>query len=181
MPLQARVLDRLTALTEWARRGTIRLAVTGLSQSGKTAFITSLVQNLLGAAEQSARLTPEDDGPPQFPLRETVTALAADPPRWPASTIDMLRLPMALEFLPNGLLGRGRCAELRLEILDYPGEWLLDLPLLRQSYGEWSRATLALARRGVRAALARDWLDHLARYPADRAADPEAARDAHHL
>ena len=137
MPLQARMLDRLTALTEWARRGTIRLAVTGLSQSGKTAFITSLVQNLLGAAEQSARLpflhaaaerrllsarlTPEDDGPPQFPLRETVTALAADPPRWPASTIDLRRLPMALEFLPTGLLGRGRGADLRLEIFDYPG------------------------------------------------------------
>ena len=56
MPSQARVLDRLTALTEWARRRTIRLAVTGLSQSGKTALITSLVQNLLGAADQSARL-----------------------------------------------------------------------------------------------------------------------------
>ena len=124
MPLQARVLDRLTALTEWARRGTIRLAVTGLSQSGKTAFITSLVQNLLSAAEQSARLpflhasaerrilsvrlvTPEDVGPPRFPLRETVTALAADPPRWPASTTDLRRLLMSLEFLPTGLLGRG--------------------------------------------------------------------------
>ena len=198
MPPQTRVLDRLATLTEWVRRRTIRLAVTGLSQSGKTAFITSLVQNLLSATEQSARLpflhaaaerrilsvrllTPEDVGPPQFPLRETVSELAADPPRWPASTTDLRRLLMSLEFLPTGLLGRGHSAELRLEILDYPGEWLLDLPLLRQSYAEWSRATLALARRGVRAALARDWLDHLARYPADRAADPEAAREAHHL
>ena len=198
MPPQTRVLDRLATLTEWVRRRTIRLAVTGLSQSGKTAFITSLVQNLLSATEQSARLpflhaaaerrilsvrllTPEDVGPPQFPLRETVSELAADPPRWPASTTDLRRLLISLEFLPTGLLGHGHSAELRLEILDYPGEWLLDLPLLRQSYAEWSRATLALARRGVRAALARDWLDHLARYPADRAADPEAAREAHHL
>ena len=60
-----------------------------------------------------------------------------------------------------GFLGRlaGGIAELRLEILDYPGEWLLDLPLLRQSYREWSHATLDLARRGgprrARAGLAR--------------------------
>ena len=31
---------------------------------------------------------------------------------------------------------------LRLEFLDYPGEWLLDLPLLRQSYSAWSEQVL---------------------------------------
>jgi uncharacterized protein len=50
------------------------------------------------------------------------------------------------------------------------------LPLLRQSYRDWSRATLDLARRGSRAALARDWLDFLARHPADSAGDGETAR-----
>jgi len=93
------------------------------------------------------------------------------------------RADLALRFIPTGLLGRlaGGIGELRLEILDYPGEWLLDLPLLRQSYRDWSRTTLDLARRGPRAALARDWLDFLARHSADNAGDAEIARQASEL
>jgi predicted YcjX-like family ATPase len=33
--------------------------------------------------------------------------------------------------------------KIRLELLDYPGEWLLDLPLLSLSFADWSRQTLA--------------------------------------
>jgi predicted YcjX-like family ATPase len=128
-------------------------------------------------------LAPEGDEVPPFPLEETVAALAADPPHWPASTTDVRRVHLLLRFSSAGLLRRaklfGRTAELTLEILDYPGEWLLDLPLLQQSYGDWSRATLALAHRGVRALLARDWLDFVARHPADRAGDPQTALRAY--
>src|SRR5437868_6459410 len=167
-----RALNKLPALTALVRDGTVRLAVTGLSRSGKTAFITSLVQNLLSAVGRPGRLpflraaaerrilaaqllAPQADEVPPFPLEQTVAALAADPPHWPASTTDVRRVRLLLRFSSAGLLRRaklfGRPAELTLEILDYPGEWLLDLPLLQQSYGDWSRATLALAHRGMRA------------------------------
>jgi uncharacterized protein len=90
-----------------------------------------------------------------------------------------------LRFSSTGLLRRagllGGIAELKIEILDYPGEWLLDLPLLQQSYGDWSRATLALARRAVRLPLARDWLDFVARHPAGGAGDRQTALQAHKL
>jgi predicted YcjX-like family ATPase len=190
-------------LTALVRNSKLRLAVTGLSRSGKTAFITSLVQNLLSAAGRppgrlpflraaaerrikGARLlAPEADDVPPFPLKETVAALAADPPHWPASTTDLRRVRLLLPFSSAGLLRRARLlggtAELTVEILDYPGEWLLDLPMLQQSYGDWSRATLALARRGVRTPLARDWLDYLARHPADQVGDPQTALQAHKL
>jgi uncharacterized protein len=120
----------------------------------------------------------ERGGVAQFPIRETIGALAADPPEWPPSTTDLRRADLELRFAPGSFLGRlaGGMVELCLEILDYPGEWLLDLPLLRQSYRDWSRTTLDLARRGSRAALARDWLDFLARHPADSAGDGETAR-----
>ena len=36
-------------------------------------------------------------------------------------------------------LGRGR---LHLDIVNYPGEWLLDLALLRKSYAAWSAPAL---------------------------------------
>jgi len=42
--------DRLPGLTGLVHDRSVRLAVTGLSGSGKTAFITSLVCNLLSAA-----------------------------------------------------------------------------------------------------------------------------------
>ena len=193
----------MPTLTALVRNSKLRLAVTGLSRSGKTAFITSLVQNLLSAVGRPGRLpflraaaerrikgarllAPEADDVPPFPLKETVAALAADPPRWPASTTDLRRVRLLLPFSSAGLLRRakllGGTAELTVEILDYPGEWLLDLPMLQQSYGDWSRATLALARRrGVRAPLARDWLDYLARHPADQVGDPQTALQAHKL
>jgi uncharacterized protein len=191
---------RLPGLARLVHDRRVRLAVTGLSGSGKTAFITSLVHNLLTAAGRPARLpflraaaerriiavrlrAFEDETARQFPLRDTIAALAADPPHWPLSTTDLRRADLALRFTPAGFLGRaaGGKAELGIEILDYPGEWLLDLPLMRQSYGDWSRATLELARREPRARLAQEWLEFVAQHPAQSASDPAAARQAHSL
>jgi len=199
-------LDKLPTLTALLHDRTLRLAVTGLSQSGKTAFITSLVHNLVSAVGKPARLPflraaaerrilaarilePDDSIASRFPLEENVEALAADPPQWPPSTTDLRQVRLALRFASGGLLGwrspigrlaRGT-AELTIEILDYPGEWLLDLPLSRQSYAEWSRAMFDLARHGAHAPLARDWLDFLARHPADSPGDPQTALHAHNL
>src|SRR5690606_17758029 len=41
----------------------------------------------------------------------------------------------------------GAMRSLTLDIVDYPGEWLLDLPLLGKSYEHWSAETLAHLRR----------------------------------
>ena len=198
--------NKLPTLTALLHDRPLRVAVTGLSQSGKTAFITSLVHNLVGAVGRPGRLpflraaaeqrivatrvlAPDDHSGDRFPLEQNVAALAADPPHWPPSTTDLRQVRLVLRFTPGGLLGRESpigslargSAELRIEIVDYPGEWLLDLPLLRQSYAEWSRVMLDLTRHGARAPLARDWLDFLARHPADSTGDPQTARQAHNV
>ncbi len=56
----------------------------------------------------------------------------------------------------------GADRSLTLDIVDYPGEWLLDLPLLNKSFEQWSAESLALSREGPRAKLAAPWHDHLA-------------------
>jgi predicted YcjX-like family ATPase len=72
-------------------------------------------------------------------------------------------------------------ATITLRIVDYPGEWLLDLPMLAQSYAEWSRACLRLYREGTRAEAARDFLGFLAQHRYDETASDEVARQAHDL
>ena len=47
--------------------------------------------------------------------------------------------------------------KLSVDIVDYPGEWLLDLPLLGKTYAEFSRDAFELAALPVRSSLSQDW------------------------
>ena len=134
----------------------IRLGVTGLARSGKTVFITSLVANLLdqgrmphllAASEgriEAAFLQPQpDDTVPRFEYEAHMSALTAQTPSWPESTRAISELRISLKVRPNGLLaGLQGPRTIHLDIVDYPGEWLLDLGLLDLSYDEWSAQVL---------------------------------------
>lgn len=154
----ARRLDHAGArLGEALFAPALRLGVTGLSRAGKTVFITSLIANLLSrnrmpqlraAAEgriEAAFLQPQPDLTlPRFDYEAHLAALTGDDPRWPASTRAISELRLSFRTRPKGLLAGLRGAQtLHLDIVDYPGEWLLDLGLIGRSYGEWSEATLA--------------------------------------
>lgn len=135
----------------------IRLGVTGLARSGKTVFITSLVANLidrgrmagLAAAQEgrisAAYLQPQpDDTVPRFDYESHIAALTGADPHWPDSTRAISELRLSLRVRPTGLLaGLQGPRVLHLDIVDYPGEWLLDLTLMDKSYAEWSAETLA--------------------------------------
>ncbi|WP_208350780.1 YcjX family protein [Pseudaestuariivita rosea] len=134
----------------------IRLGVTGLSRSGKTVFITSLVANLLdrgrmpqliGAASgsiQTAYLQPQpDDTVPRFDYEAHLGDLTAPTPKWPDSTRTVSQLRLSLKVQPRGLIGTmSGPRTVHLDIVDYPGEWLLDLALLDKTYSEWSADVL---------------------------------------
>ena len=53
--------------------------------------------------------------------------------RWPQSTRRIAELRLTIEFERAASWGV-RSTSLRLDIVDYPGEWLLDLPLLDKTY-----------------------------------------------
>jgi len=191
-------------LAALAKGSTISLAVTGLSRAGKTVFITSLVHNLLSALHQPYRMpflkavgdgrlvaarlaSNKSNGPSRFPYRRNIEHMAASPANWPARTTDISEIEIDILFVPAGALGvllrwiGSGPATLKLKIIDYPGEWLLDLPLLSQSYADWSRATLQLCRRGMRASTARDLIAFLSDHRHDALASEEDARRAHEL
>jgi predicted YcjX-like family ATPase len=148
---------------------TIRLGVTGLARSGKTVFITSLVANLMDRGRMpgllaqsegrilSAYLQPQpDDTLPRFDYETHLGDLTARDPHWPDSTRTISELRLSLKVRPSGLLsGLQGPRTIHLDIVDYPGEWLLDLGLLDKSYSQWSEETL---KRIDNRDLARDYL-----------------------
>lgn len=133
----------------------IRLGVTGLSRAGKTVFITSLVANLIdrgrmpqfapGRQISAAYLQPQpDDTVPRFDFETHLAALTASEPHWPDSTRAVSELRLSFKIQPSGLLGRlSGPRTVHLDIIDYPGEWLLDLGLMDKTYAQWSAQALA--------------------------------------
>ncbi|MGH1415482.1 MAG: YcjX family protein [Pelagimonas sp.] len=143
-------------LSEAFLEPTIRLGVTGLARAGKTVFITSLVANLMDRGRMSqlvaqsegrilsAYLQPQpDDTIPRFDYENHLGDLTSRQPTWPDSTRSVSELRLSLKVKPTGMLsGFQGPRTIHLDIVDYPGEWLLDLSLLDKSYADWSSEML---------------------------------------
>lgn len=174
------VWDELGILTDRALDRHLRLAVTGLSRSGKTVFITSVVHHLLDGTGLPF-LEPVHDGRylgsrieaeprhDRFPFARFHADLTAQPPRWPKATERLTSLRLELAYRTRSLVLRQvqPVQHLTLEIIDYPGEWLLDLPLLEQDFGQFSGEALELAAQPLRRAAAAEWLAQLATFDSD--------------
>ncbi|MEM9342455.1 MAG: YcjX family protein [Pseudomonadota bacterium] len=138
----------------------IRLGVTGLSRAGKTVFITSLVANMIGRGRmpalraqaegriRTAFLQPQPDNTvPRFEYEAHLDALTGHEPAWPQGTRTISELRLSLRVKPSGLLsGLSGPRTVHLDIVDYPGEWLLDLGLLDRDFATWSSETLSRLR-----------------------------------
>src|SRR6202171_4331195 len=168
---------------------TVRLGVTGLSRARKTVVITALIHGLpRGGGFRGfepyatgriarARLEPQpDDAVPRFDYENHVRTLI-EQRRWPNSTVDISELRLVIDYQRQN----GADRTLTLDIVDYPGEWLLDLPLLNKSYREWSSESLGLSRERPRAPLAAQWHSHLATLNAPAREDEQAALTAARL
>lgn len=174
---------------------TVRIGVTGLARAGKTAFLTSLAANLLalGAGKpvlpklaerlrgRMPRVTVAPAGAanlPRFDVAGHLAALAQDPPAWPARTDAASLLALDVVVPRTGLTSALPALSLRLEFLDYPGEWLLDLPLLRQDFPAWSDAVLRRLEGREEAA---QFLAFATALPAGAPADEAVAATGHRL
>ncbi len=173
----------------------VRLGVTGLSRAGKTVFITALVHNLLHGgrlplfnASAEGRITrtylePQpNDALPRFAYEDHIEALTGKDRRWPESTRRMSQLRLTIEYNAESLISRTtHGGRLHIDIIDYPGEWLLDLPLLDQTYEAWSADVLSASRKPPRSHHANEWHTHLQTLKPLDDADEADARMAAHL
>ncbi|GAC1335214.1 MAG: YcjX family protein [Beijerinckiaceae bacterium] len=186
------------SLADFVTGSGLRLGVTGLSRAGKTVFITALIHQLTRAAQVAAQgrrpalpvfrliaegrltrayLEPQpNDAVPRFAYEDHLAAFTAQDRRWPESTRRIAELRLTLEFERKAGWRQGP-ARISIDIVDYPGEWLLDLPLLGKSYAQWSRETLAASAAAARAPLAAQWRGAtLGIDPKATASEAEAAR-----
>jgi uncharacterized protein len=190
------------ALIELTTGPHVRLGVTGLSRAGKTIFITALIEHLTKATSPALRgrknplpvfrvhaegrligamLEPQpDDAVPRFAYEDHIAALTGPKGRpgerhWPQSTRRISELRLCLVFDPK--IGRRPGHQsLTIDIVDYPGEWLLDLPLLGKSFGQWSREAFSASADAARAPLAAKWRALAANTDPRAKADEEQVR-----
>jgi predicted YcjX-like family ATPase len=170
---------------------TVRLGVTGLSRAGKTVFITALIHGLTRGGRfpvfesyatgriAHAHLEPQpDDAVPRFDYENHVKTLIEER-RWPNSTVDISELRLVIDYQRKN----GADRTLTLDIVDYPGEWLLDLPLLGRVMSSGPPEPRAIARSASRKARG-PWHGHLETStprPRERAGGADIGQAVHRL
>jgi predicted YcjX-like family ATPase len=166
---------------------TLRIGITGLSRAGKTVFLTSLINQLLNGGEEALKAfldqgvtigareahqpahtswlsyetylnkIPFFSSPhqqvSQFPYEEYLDAFRRDSPQWPVPTTSLSRFSLYVT-----LQRETSTQDLLLELVDYPGERLLDAPLLGQTFEQWAADTVKEAMLGLRRDLSVSWL-----------------------
>ena len=160
-----------------------------MARSGKTVFITALVRSLVAggrlpffAAMAEGRITraylePQpDDTLPRFAYEEHLARARRRPAavarehaaHQPAARHHRVHADTAL----RRALGTGR---LHIDIVDYPGEWLLDLPLLEISFADGRAGRSRRRAPRIGPAAAKDWLSFLSTLDPDAPADEQEA------
>ena len=144
------VADIATArLSIWDIVGarTVRVAVVGGRRSGKTVFMTALANHLrehrrnefpLGGMsirwDRSAALGSSVDGIPLFDYNGARAKLVEG--KWPKKTSDISILAMQLLLEDPARSSR---EEVRLEVMDLPGERVADFAMMGKSYAQWCK------------------------------------------
>ncbi|HIO71098.1 MAG TPA: hypothetical protein EYG60_04125 [Campylobacterales bacterium] len=157
----------------------IRLAVTGLSRSGKTVFITSFINQLISGKKIEsvmekrgkrfiAKIAPK---PKQFDYFSIVDNFRNTIPKWPRSTSSISKIDIRLEVKSNNKLLPNKFID--IEIIDYPGEWILDIGMAYMDFDEWSEKSLFQLRNKSKKALAQAWQSELNKHDIYGASDED--------
>lgn len=165
----ANLSDFASDLTE----PTLRVGVTGLARAGKTIFISSSLHNMIHQGRlprfeahssgriASAELSPQPDTLiPRFRYEDHIADLTQKR-IWPVSTSRTSQVRLGLHYQSTQTLKRTlKGGRLALDIVDYPGEWLLDLTMMDLDYRTWSARSFEQAAKPNYGDHSIDWLAH---------------------
>lgn len=173
-------------LTYWGSQDVHHIVMTGLSRSGKSMLFTSLMALLLERHRASASLPllkalPLDRvasvdvrpiaGETVFPLADHLDALQAG--QWPPATEQVYGFELVLTLQSTFWVKRalGGKQQVVFRFYDYPGEWLTDLPMLNQSFTNWSNAAWAQQMNRPQRTFAQAWQEWVAGFDFDQTPD----------
>jgi len=144
------IVKRYTSTIKNLKLNNIKIAVTGLSRAGKSVFLTSLIDQLLhqdriegiSLSNQAFKVTLKapSSSVKRFDYYTLIDRLKNEH-IWPKGTDEISHTILEIEsksrfsFMDN--------SKFNIELIDYPGEWLLDLSLLNIEFEDWSKKTLS--------------------------------------
>ncbi|GGW84660.1 YcjX family protein [Alteromonas halophila] len=179
-------------LAGWLGKQTHRFTITGLSRSGKSMLFTSLMTMLKYRTEAGYECLPlltrlptslvdsmymePLPGFEMFPVDEHLAALESG--KWPQATDTAYGFRLIVRLTEQGRFKRWLMpySEVVFEFIDYPGEWVTDLPLLEKTYNQWSDSAWAQQSGGPQHRFSTRWREFIQDFDFEQ--EPTEARIA---
>lgn len=143
----------------WFVKDVHRITITGLSRSGKSMLFTSLMTTLKQRSEGNYNCLPlleslpvelvesvgldSIDGYELFPIEGHLQSLERQ--EWPKPTEKIYGFKLTIRLKQTGRFKKHFLSHKKVvvEILDYPGEWITDMPMLHKTFSQWSDSSWA--------------------------------------
>ncbi|BFT32191.1 YcjX family protein [Alteromonas sp. D210916BOD_24] len=168
---------------------THRFTITGLSRSGKSMLFTSLITLLKSRSEEGyaclpllrylppskvldMRIEPLEGYKP-FPHLTNITALENG--QWPDATEEAYGFKLVVRLKQTASIKRHVLphSDVVFEFIDYPGEWITDIPMLSKTYAQWSDSAWAQLSSGPQQYFADAWKTQVNRFDFEQPPTPE--------
>lgn len=180
-------------LEHWFLKQHHKFTITGLSRSGKSMLFTSLMTILKYRSEQKYQCLPlltrlpmeqvdamwvEDaEGQVMFPLDDHLQSLEKG--QWPAPTEQVYAFKLVVRLKQTHGLKKHLLpyTDIVFEFLDYPGEWITDLPMLNTRFGQWSDSSWAQQLSEPQSAFAHTWHEKVKHFDFDQAPTDAAIKE----
>tara|TARA_Y100001956_G_scaffold17906_1_gene17461 strand:- start:2378 stop:3757 length:1380 start_codon:yes stop_codon:yes gene_type:complete len=175
---------------EWFMQSRHRFTITGLSRSGKSMLFTSLMTILKYRSEQQYQCLPllrylpmdlvenmwvEPLGDlPEFPVEEHMAALGKG--KWPPATESVAGFQLTVRLRQTHGVKKYLLpfTDIVFEFIDYPGEWLTDLPMLDKTFTQWSDSAWAQQINEPQNQFAKDWHEAVSGFDFEQPPTPDA-------
>ena len=176
-PVQSLSGQGMSQVDAWFLQQRHRFTITGLSRSGKSMLFTSLMTILKYRSEEKYNCLPLLEALPIdlvehmrleplpgydfFPVDEHMQALARG--EWPAPTEQAYGFKLIVRLRQTSTLKKYLMpyTDVVFEFIDYPGEWITDLPLLSKSFVQWSDSAWAQQASEPQKFYATEWHDFI--------------------